>query len=64
MNFREAIEHFITALQLQQSYSSISSSTIWTPLRAAVVRSSLPSALDLLAAVNKQDLEKCIHLLN
>ncbi|VDK75926.1 unnamed protein product [Litomosoides sigmodontis] len=63
-NYKEAIEHFITALQLQQSYSSISSSTIWTPLRAAVIRSSLPFALDLLAAVNKQDLEKCIHLLN
>uniref|UniRef100_A0AAF5PYH2 Peroxin-5 n=1 Tax=Wuchereria bancrofti TaxID=6293 RepID=A0AAF5PYH2_WUCBA len=63
-NYKEAIEHFITALQLQQSYSSISSSTIWTPLRAAVVRSCLPCALDLLAAVNEQDLEKCIHLLN
>ncbi|CAG9532169.1 unnamed protein product [Cercopithifilaria johnstoni] len=63
-NYKEAIEHFITALQLQQSYSSISSSTIWTPLRAAVVRSCLPSALDLLAAVNEQDLKKCIHFLN
>uniref|UniRef100_A0A915PN88 Peroxin-5 n=1 Tax=Setaria digitata TaxID=48799 RepID=A0A915PN88_9BILA len=63
-NYREAIEHFITALQLQQSYSSISSSTVWSPLRAAVVRSHLPCALDLLAAVNEQDLEKCIHLLN
>ncbi|KAK6104399.1 TPR repeat family protein [Brugia pahangi] len=63
-NYKEAIEHFITALQLQQSYSSILSSTIWTPLRAAVVRSCLPYALDLLAAVNEQDLEKCIHLLN
>ncbi|KAL3995066.1 TPR repeat family protein [Acanthocheilonema viteae] len=63
-NYKEAIEHFITALQLQQSYSSISSSTIWTPLRAAVVRSCLPYALDLLAAVNEKDLEKCIHFLN
>uniref|UniRef100_A0A5S6PI22 TPR Domain containing protein n=1 Tax=Brugia malayi TaxID=6279 RepID=A0A5S6PI22_BRUMA len=63
-NYKEAIEHFITALQLQQSYSSILSSTIWMPLRAAVVRSCLPYALDLLAAVNEQDLEKCIRLLN
>uniref|UniRef100_A0A0R3RJE6 Peroxin-5 n=1 Tax=Elaeophora elaphi TaxID=1147741 RepID=A0A0R3RJE6_9BILA len=49
-NYKEAIEHFITALQLQRSYNSVLSSTIWTPLRAAVVRSCLPSALDLLAA--------------
>ncbi|KAM3718557.1 Peroxisomal targeting signal 1 receptor [Dirofilaria immitis] len=63
-NYKEAIEHFITALQLQQSYSSISSSTIWTPLRAAVIRSYLPCTLDLLAAVNEQNLEKCIRFLN
>uniref|UniRef100_A0A8R1Y481 TPR_REGION domain-containing protein n=1 Tax=Onchocerca volvulus TaxID=6282 RepID=A0A8R1Y481_ONCVO len=59
-NYKEAIEHFITALQLQQSYSSISSSTIWTPLRAAVIRSYLPCALDLLAAVNEKNLENII----
>ncbi|EFO21154.2 TPR Domain containing protein [Loa loa] len=63
-NYKEAIQHFITALQLQQSCSSISSSTIWTPLRAAVVRSCLPYALDLLTAVNEQDLKKCIYFLN
>lgn len=60
--YNEAIEHFISALELQQSSGlgsssgSGSSSSIWQTLRSAIIRSGLPQYNELLAAVEARDL--------
>lgn len=60
--YSEAIEHFISALELQQSSNSNStsgsgsSSSIWQTLRSAIIRSGLPQYDELLTAVETRDL--------
>ncbi|VDM38147.1 unnamed protein product [Toxocara canis] len=60
-SYNDAIEHFISALELQQSSSS--SSSIWQTLRSAIIRSGLPQYGELLAAVDARDLMQLKRIL-
>ncbi|VDN04392.1 unnamed protein product [Thelazia callipaeda] len=62
-DYNQAIRDFILAAQLQYSCGPVATS-VWTLLRAAIMRSYHPYAQNLLTAVNKRDLKTCIKLMN